>query len=218
VGLLTREEARAFYDRWGAKQDTQAYYEDPASAELIAHAAFADAESVFEFGCGTGRFAERLLLSSLPPSATYLGIDLSATMVDLARTRLSRFEPRAEVRLTDGSPPGDLSSNTFDRFVSTYVLDLLSQDDIRAVIAEAHRILKPPGLLCLTSLTRGCTTWSRILMGVWKMVHACRPSLVGGCRSIELLEYLPSQQWEIRHRNRIVAYGMPSEVVIAAKR
>lgn len=216
--VLTRTEARALYDRFGAKQDTQAYYEDPATEDLIAHAAFSEAHAVCEFGCGTGRFAETLLDKHLPPAATYLGIDVSSTMVALAQQRLNRYERRAEIRLTDGSPHVAAPAAAYDRVVSNYVLDLLSEEDIRAVMAEAHRILRPGGLLCLASLTHGCTFLSRVLMAAWNLVHALRPSLVGGCRPIELLEFLSTEQWEIRHRRRIVAYGMPSETVVAVKR
>ena len=54
---LSHEEAQRFYDRFGAKQDWQRFYEDRAISELVAHGALADAQSVVEFGCGTGRIA-----------------------------------------------------------------------------------------------------------------------------------------------------------------
>ena len=40
-----------------------------------------------------------------------------------------------------------------DRFVLTYVLDLLSPKDIGPVFAEAHRVLAPGGLPGLVGLT-----------------------------------------------------------------
>lgn len=43
--------------------------------------AFETATHVFELGCGTGRFAERLLERHLPATARYKGIDLGPTMV-----------------------------------------------------------------------------------------------------------------------------------------
>jgi hypothetical protein len=52
---LSHRETRRVYDRIGAKQDTQAFYEDVATRELIRHGDFASATAVFEFGCGTGR-------------------------------------------------------------------------------------------------------------------------------------------------------------------
>src|SRR4030095_13016261 len=66
---LSRSAARALYDRIGRWQDTQRFYEDRATANLIAHADLGNARSVVEFGAGTGRLAERLLRDHLPASA-----------------------------------------------------------------------------------------------------------------------------------------------------
>ncbi|MFQ5351241.1 MAG: class I SAM-dependent methyltransferase, partial [Thermoanaerobaculia bacterium] len=94
---LGRAEARTFYDRFGPRQDRQAFYEDAALEGLLAEGGFEGARSVAEFGCGTGRFAEILLAEKLPAEAVYLGVDLSPRMVELARTRLARFGGRARV-------------------------------------------------------------------------------------------------------------------------
>jgi len=63
---LTRSQARTFYDRFGAKQDAQSFYEDAAIGDLIAHATFEQAEGIFELGCGTGCLASRLALGVGP--------------------------------------------------------------------------------------------------------------------------------------------------------
>ncbi len=101
---LTHAEAKAFYDGFGRRQDAQAFYEQGAVDDLCAHADFKSASSVVEFGCGTGRFAEALLGSLLPPEVHYVGLDLSETMVELTRERIRPFGNRAEARTTDGSP------------------------------------------------------------------------------------------------------------------
>jgi ubiquinone/menaquinone biosynthesis C-methylase UbiE len=214
--VLTRQEAKAFYDRFGAKQDKQAFYEDPALEDLIAHGAFEQARSVFEFGCGTGRFAERLLDRHLPADAVYHGIDISDTMVGLARERLRRFGDRATVVRSDGSPATGAAPASVDAFVSTYVLDLLPEDDIRGVLAEARRVLKPAGRLCVVSCTWGRVGVSRVVSWLWGRVHTLRPSLVGGCRPLCVSDYLRGETWLIRHVNVVVAYGIPSEMVIAS--
>ena len=82
--VLTVSEAQAYYNRFGKKQDSQGFYEDPVLDDLIAHASFQEAQRVFEFGCGTGKFAARLLAEYLPASATYLGCDVSPVMIGLA--------------------------------------------------------------------------------------------------------------------------------------
>ena len=48
--VLTPSEARAYYNRFGKKQDTQSFYENPATDDLVAHAGFGDTEKIFEFG------------------------------------------------------------------------------------------------------------------------------------------------------------------------
>jgi len=217
VKTLSREEARGVYDRIGKLQDSQAFYEDRAIDLIIDHGRFAVAQRVFEFGCGTGRLAERLLSEQLPASAIYHGVDLSPTMVGLARDRLAAFSGRAEVSLSDGGPPAQEPSASYDRFVSTYVLDLLSEDDIAANLREAHRILEPGGMICLTSLSTGSGIASRLLAQIWSAVHRLRPSLVGGCRPLELLDHLPSAEWKILQQARVAPFAVPSEVVVAER-
>lgn len=215
--MLTRDEARVFYDAFGARQDQQGFYEDRATAELVAHAAFENATSVFEFGCGTGRFAQELLSRHLGATATYRGCDLSSTMVDLARTRLAPYGDRARVDRSDGAPRIDASDAVFDRFISNYVLDLMPSDDIAALVREAWRVLTPGGLLCLVSLTRGNGMLSRFVSGAWSVVHRMRASLVGGCRPIQLQRYLASPLWRIEYRAVVAPFAIPSEIVVASK-
>lgn len=129
--MLTREKVRTFYDRFGALQDRQAFYEDIATRDLIAHANFEEAKTVFEFGCGTGRFAADLVGHRLAEKSSYTGCDLSATMVGIARGRLAQFGACAQVQLTDGTLHLAASDATFDRFVSNYVLDSYHRTTLR---------------------------------------------------------------------------------------
>jgi ubiquinone/menaquinone biosynthesis C-methylase UbiE len=216
--LLTHEQAKAFYDTFGARQDAQAFYEDRAVEALIAHGDFAGARAVIEFGCGTGRLAATLLGRHMGADATYVGLDVSTTMVELARKRLEPWRDRAEVRRTTGSMTLDLPACGFDRFVSTYVLDLLGEDDISRLLAEARRLLSPDGRLCLAGLTHGRAPLARLVSRTWQAVHALRPSLVGGCRPIAVAQYLDSQCWKVRHREVISRYGVSSEVLVAEPR
>lgn len=217
VRVLTREQARRVYDRIGARQDTQAFCEDRATAIVIEHGEFGAARRVLEFGCGTGRFAQRLLSRHLPADASYRALDVSPNMVQLAQARLAPFGARAEVVLTDGSPPTSEAGSSRDRFVSNFVLDLLSEADIAAVLGEAHRILVPGGLLCLSSLSVGSGVLSRLAARAWATVHRASPAIVGGCRPLDLLARVAAPRWRIRHQRRIAPFGVPSEVVVAER-
>lgn len=201
--------------RW---QDTQRFYEDAATARLAGAANFAQASSVFELGCGTGRFAAGLLAGELADDARYLGVDVSSKMVQLARRRLAAWAARAEVPLLEPPaltlPGADAS---FDRFVATYVFDLLSVSDAGALVGEAHRLLAPDGLLALISLTHGTNAASRVVSGTWGAVAQRWPGLVGGCRPIKLGDLLDQGQWGIVERDVVVSWGVPSEVLVAVR-
>lgn len=216
--MLSHQQAKAFYDRFGKKQDSQGFYEDVATTALIHNGEFDKADAVLEFGCGTGRFAERLLERHIPANARYVGVDISDTMVALAKERLVRFGPRAQVYLSDGSPHLDFGTATFDRFVSNYVLDLLTFEDIRTVLQEAWRVLSDGGLLGLTGLTHGFTTVSRVVERIWMALHVIRPTLVGGCRPIDLLELASEPRWRVQYTDKFSNYGVPSEVLVAERR
>lgn len=210
---LTHEQTKQFYDAFGVRQDWQGYYEDVALAELVRHAGFDQAQKVVEFGCGTGRFAADLLEKHLPPQAVYSGWDASATMVELASRRVERFGERASINLTSAVTTLPVASASADRFVSNYVLDILSDDEIAAVVEEARRILRPDGLLCLTGLTFGQGLFSRVWTAFWQVRFAIQPRWVGGCRPVQLLPFLAG--WQITHYARVTAGGITSEVVTA---
>jgi ubiquinone/menaquinone biosynthesis C-methylase UbiE len=213
---FSHSQARIFYDRFGPKQDWQRFYEKSAITGLIHHFDLGSAKAVIEFGCGTGWLAELLLAHHLPPDAQYIGVDISATMAKLSQRRLERFGSRSRVLLTEGEMRLDFESNSFDRFLSTYVMDLLSEEDIVSLIAEAHRILTPGGLLGLVSLTEGYTLLTRLVERIWSGVYRLRPALVGGCRPISIGAFV-NTGWNIRHLQRMKSLAVPSEVLVAEK-
>lgn len=214
---LSREQARQVYNRIGSWQDAQAFYEDRAVGQLTRRSRFDEAQRVLEFGCGTGRYAERLLAEFLPASATYQGMDISPTMVKLTNQRLLPFSPRAAVSLSDGAPPKAKPGESYDRFVSNYVLDLLSDSDIRGVLDAAHGILEPGGLLCLTSLSLAPNWSSRLILACWSLLRSIHPAVVGGCRPLSLLDYVGEPRWRVEHETHVLQFGVPSQVVVASR-
>jgi len=214
---LTHAQARAFYDRFVWLQDWQQRYESPALEVLVREGAFGEAHSIVELGCGTGRLAERLLARELPDDAEYLGIDVSARMVERTRRRLARFGGRASVRMTDGCLQLPAADRAFERLIAAYVLDLLSESDVGLALDEAHRVLVPGGRLCIASLGEGTTPSSRMLCRAWKALYRASPFLVGGCRPTELRAVLLPSTWEILHAETVVAYSVPTQVVVARR-
>jgi ubiquinone/menaquinone biosynthesis C-methylase UbiE len=209
---LTQSQVIEFYDLLGRKQDKQNYYEDLALADLTRHAKFESATALAEFGCGTGRFAEEMLRLN---NATYWGCDVSGTMIQLSRSRLAKFGERVTLWKSASGVTLPLQDESYDRFVSNYVLDILSVDEIESVVLEAKRVLKPDGLLCLTGLTHGKGLFSKAWTAFWNLRFALNPKWVGGCRPVALMEFMNG--WDIIHHNVVVARGISSEVVVAGK-
>ena len=216
--VLDHSAAQAYYDWFGKKQDSQGFYEDPALDDLIAHASFKEARSVFEFGCGTGKLASRLLENHLPSSASYFGCDVSPVMVGLAKQRLSAYGEQAKVVLSDGAVWFPVPDHSVDRVVSSYVLDLLSEEDIQRFFSESRRVVIPGGKVCLACLTKGVTVPSRIVSSLWMAVFRMRPSVVGGCRPIRLEAYIDLEQWQLEYKKVSTPFGVPSEVLVLIAR
>jgi SAM-dependent methyltransferase len=215
---VSHAQARRIYDRIGRWQDTRPLSERRALDALIARAAFERAGAVLEFGCGTGRLAARLLGERLPAEARYRGLDVSPRMVGLARAAVAPWGDRARVDLADGSMRLPVEPASVDRFLGTYVLDLLSPEDAALLLEEAHRALRTGGLLALASLTPGQTALSRTLTRAWRGAWRLDPALMGGCRPVALAPQLPTALWTIRARLTVTDLVLASEVVIAARR
>ncbi len=209
---LSHADVETFYDAFGARQDGAGYYEDVTLAELTRFANFETATSIVEFGCGTGRFAEEMLRLN---NASYWGCDISATMIELSRKRLEKYGERVTLMKSTGETILPLQDESCDRFVSNYVLDILSVDEIESVLGEARRILKPDGLLCLTGLTFGEGLFSKAWTAFWNLRFDLNPKWVGGCRPVALREFLDG--WELIHHNVVTVGGISSEVVVAKK-
>ncbi len=216
--LLTRQQARSHYDKSGRSEDDQSFYRRKAIARLLDAGDFGTASEVVEFGCGAGGLARNLMEKHLPIYARYSGFDLSETMVQLTRQRLIQFGSRVSVTRTDGRARVPLPPGSCDRFVSTYVLDLLPSQEIAKLLSQAWTLLRPGGLLCLTSLTEGTTLISRTVVKVWKKLHERNPALLGGCRPITITSFLGPASWKILYSTTVVERGVPSEVLVARPR
>ena len=214
---LDVEQARRVYDRIGRLQDTQRFYENRAVDALVAGGHFADAHAVVEVGCGTGALAARLLGRELPDGAELVAVDLSPRMAAIARGRVASFGGRARVELADAAERLPVEDGWADRVVSAYVLDLLPPERARAVVAEAARVIRPGGLLCLASLTTGRGAAARLLAAAWSRLWALRPQLVGGCRPSDLLPLLAGPEWHVESAQVVTAFAVGSQVVVARR-
>jgi ubiquinone/menaquinone biosynthesis C-methylase UbiE len=143
-----------------------------------------------------------------------LGCDVSETMAGLAQRRLAGYAGRATIIRSDGTVRFPLPDRSVDRVICAYVLDLLSDEDIKRAFDEAYRVLAPGGRFCITCLTNGVTLPSRALSSLWAALFRVRPTWVGGCRPISLLPFADKSRWQLEHQRVLTPFGIPSEVLV----
>jgi len=109
-----------------------------AHRRLLAQHFRSTALRVLDCGCGTGIFAR-----AFSPQA-YVGIDICPRYIAHAQSRHPNhhFYPMDAKRLT-------FAAESFDAVIVSGVIHHLSNSDVRGVLREISRVLKPEGLLLI---------------------------------------------------------------------
>ncbi len=102
---------------------------------------------ILDFGCGAGRVSTALA----PVARSVTGVDISGTMIDLARARV----PDARFVQVHGGPL-PFEGTSFDLVLAVDSFPFLVQTDaIEAQLAEIARVLRPGGRLLVFNWTYG---------------------------------------------------------------
>ena len=211
-------------------------------------------ENAIEFGVGTGYLLR--LLAKKYPNAAIRGSDLSLSMLQASRDKLVKHghspdkiaivrNPLASSTNLEEREGGSIAlvqedcrnihaaSESQDLIASSYLLDLLSPSQIREVLSEAERLLRPKGKAYLMTLTSDIGNdgtvigdleekYFRIRNGFYavyyrsevlrRVSHALFEGYYTHCRPIHLSSYVKDFERlaETRSRNSYVRIcGMP---------
>lgn len=118
----------------------------PQERELLRRLPLPAAARVLDVGCGTGEF-ERRAAEELP-AARFLGIDLHAPHLALARERCRAHGERIEFRVGDAFEL-DLPDRAFDLAVCRHLLQAVPQPE--RVLSQLARVTRPGGWLHLVA-------------------------------------------------------------------
>lgn len=213
---ITSREAQRFYDRLGARHDVANLVESRAKRRGLDVLGLAPGQSVANIGVGNGlEYLE--MLNRVGLDGFVAGLDLSPVMVHVScRRALAQGEQRPALTLGN-TLQLPYAANTFDRLFSSYMLDLMSTEDIPTALSEFRRVLRPGGRLALVGLTEGEGQISRSMMSVWKGLYHVEPTWLGGCRPLRLRSLVQQAGFTFVQRWYVSQWGYPSEVIAAVK-
>lgn len=193
------------YDVWSILTESR------ARRRCLEIADIRDGESVLEVAVGTGMLFEKILQSN--PSGINEGIDLTQEMLDRAGRRLHKSGSSAYVLKTGDAYHLEYPDDSFDIILNNYMFDLLPERDFAVILGGFKRVLRPGGRIVLVNMTKG----SAIFNVVWGWLYKFQPVLLGGCRGVELTDYLKEAGFEKVHREHVSQFFFPSEIIGAMK-
>lgn len=156
-------------------------------------------DSALDACCGTGDFAFELV-NAVGEQGRVVGVDFSAPMIELARTKAERLNARAIEFAVANTCELPFADESFDCVTIGFGVRNLA--DIDAGLAEMARVLRPGGkLVCLeTSQVRSKPV--RLLWQLcFKVFSPCAAMLMGARKSA--YDYLPRTAQEFLSRDEL---------------
>ncbi len=122
-------------------------------------------DRVLDLGCGNGRF-RKFLSTDLVPEGNYFGLDVSQKMLKIARDQL----PHDHFFRGDFSEKFPFGDDNFEVVVAIAAFHhLLNKKHQKAFLSECARVLKPGGILFITTWKLPQKHfWPNILKGRFK--------------------------------------------------
>jgi len=179
--------------------------------------------NIVEAGVGTGYFLAQLVKRA-KNSRTISAVDLSPQMITAAKSYLTKKNLLSSALLFVRSDCRHLpyADGTFDLYVSSYLFDLLNEEEIESTVKEMERVLAPNGHAILISMTTElddmpwptrflCRMTNELYClgyhrgkwnGIWKFLFAgyaphCRPIALG--RYLKLAPSLSIEYTKVSH-------------------
>ncbi|MEE8385959.1 MAG: methyltransferase domain-containing protein [Dehalococcoidia bacterium] len=209
---LSSAQVKRIYDRIAPIYERRSTpFESRARARLLDIVASHGAERILEVAVGPGAAFAKII--GINPQGLTVGLDISREMLAEAATRAHRSGHKPYILLQADARHLPLPGESFDLVTNSYMLDLLPVEDIRKVLTEFKRVLKPGGTLVLVNMTHSRALLSR----AWEWLYRRKPSLFWGCRAVLAAPFLEELGFANVKREVVTQLTFPSEVVRALR-
>jgi ubiquinone/menaquinone biosynthesis C-methylase UbiE len=148
------------------------FYERPSDREALAGPVLERSRRIIDVGAGTGYLLSRLLKVTREDQEV-AAVDLSQQMLANGRAYLAKhgqLTPRVMFQQADcrSLPWPD---NSFDLYVSSYLFDLLPEDELAQALREMERVLVPDGYAILITMTTELDGLSRFRKLFYRLMN-----------------------------------------------
>ena len=208
VGGRNADDGHRFWSHIAPLYDFQLRLELPAIVAAVDLAAPTSTDRLLDAGTGTGAVLREVARRGIRP-ATVIGIDASKQMLNHAPSLPTAWELRV----------GDVRKllfpdNSFDVVIASYLLHLISHEQMAAAIAEFSRVLAPRGRLVTVTPTLSPTAASRLYALVVNVMAKAPLGVASTLRAFDPSEALETAGFEIRN-SRVIAAGYRSLCLLA---
>lgn len=207
---------RIYFNCFGGLLALPNLLDTPIYFQLMHAGEFEKAQDVIELGSGRGYLAA-LMLSRYPSVIGRVVLtDVSDALIKRLRKRF-RASHWVEIYQVVSDPPFPYETNSFDRFVSCFVLEMMDKVAQERYLREAHRLLREDGLLCAMVVTAGITPFSRLVMGLGQLLVWVSPWLALGARYTNIIPLLAEKYWQVIENRTVVSMGCTTQIIVARK-
>jgi ubiquinone/menaquinone biosynthesis C-methylase UbiE len=193
-----------FYDAWAKITESKAM--DSALSKIKG-----DINGyVLDIGVGTGDMFYRIV--PLNKEGYNVGLDISPQMLFKAKKKLNGNIKSKTILILGNAFNLPFGDNSFDYIFSSYVFDLLPEEEFETITKEVYRVLKKNGKVVIITMSFGYRWYNKL----WFYIAKYFPGILTNCRPIDLKPYFYSNFRDVNVVN-ISQNTFPSEILTAVK-